>query len=276
MTQNYQYSLSLIPHRVQNSVVDQRASDGYINATALCKAAGKQFNDYTRLDGTKAFFDVVSAKTGIPVVKEKQSLIEVRPGAPDTGGGSWVHPKIAIHLGQWLSPEFAYQVAEWVEDWMSGKGRSPAQLPYHIRRHMLNHGSVPAGYFSVLQEMTFILIAPLDAMGYQMPESMVPDISMGRFLCQHMREKLGIDTDTLPVYHHRFEDGRIVPARLYPESVLAEFRRIIREEWMPRKAPTYFRERDPVALSYLDKLPALAAPVQPGMKRVIRKTKKAA
>ena len=38
---SHQYSLSLITHQVQNSIVEQRASDGYINATAMCKAAGK-------------------------------------------------------------------------------------------------------------------------------------------------------------------------------------------------------------------------------------------
>jgi len=114
-------------------------------------------------------------------------------------------------------------------------------------------------------------------MGYQMPESMVPDISMGKFLCKHLRDQLGVDTDALPIYNHRFEDGRIVPAKLYPETVLAEFRRIIREEWMPKKAPTYFKERDPVALSYLDKLPALAAPVAPAPRALPwHKKKKAA
>ena len=38
----HQYNLPLIQHKVDDgSIIQQRASDGYINATALCKAAGK-------------------------------------------------------------------------------------------------------------------------------------------------------------------------------------------------------------------------------------------
>lgn len=267
----HQYSLTLIQHQVSNTIVEQRASDGYINATALCKVAGKRWYNYLRNETTGHFLRALEAKTQIRALALIQEVTTAGVSA------TWVHPKVAIHLAQWLSAEFAVQVSEWVYDWMNGTKSQPAQLPYHIRRHMLNHGSVPAGYFSVLQEMTFVLIAPLDAMGYQMPESMVPDISMGKFLCKHLRDQLGVDTDALPIYNHRFEDGRIVPAKLYPETVLAEFRRIIREEWMPKKAPTYFKERDPVALSYLDKLPALAAPVAPAPRALPwHKKKKAA
>ena len=270
--QSHQFSLSLIQHQVSNSVVEQRGDNGYINATALCKAAGKRWHNYVRQETTGHFLRALEAKTRISALVLIQ---EVRVAGVTA---MWVHPKVAIHLAQWLSADFAVQVSEWVYDWASAGKSSPTapQLPYHIRRHMLNHGSVPAGYFSILQEMTFIMIAPLDSMGYQMPGHMLPDISMGKFLCKHLRDKLGIDTDELPVYMHRFEDGRTVQAKLYPESVLAEFRRLIREEWMPRKAADYFKERDPVALAFLDKLPALASPVAPVPKKLSWRKKQAA
>lgn len=35
--------------------------------------------------------------------------------------GTYVHPKVAIHLAQWLSPKFAVFVTEVVFDWMSGR-----------------------------------------------------------------------------------------------------------------------------------------------------------
>ena len=72
----HQYSLSLISHQVQGSIIEQRAADGYINATAMCKAAGKQMNDYTRLDTTKAFLKELSEDTGIPVSQLIQVLRE--------------------------------------------------------------------------------------------------------------------------------------------------------------------------------------------------------
>lgn len=265
----HQYSLDLIQHEANGSVINQRSSDGYINATALCKAVGKLFKDYTANKNTKEFLEELALETGLKVqlaekslVEQKQALIETFPGAPSTGGGSWVHPLVAIHLGQWLSAKFAVMVSKWVRDWMTGSGSpgiKPAH-PYHIQRHLLNLGSVPGGYFSILQEMTLTLIAPLEQAGYTLPEKLVPDISQGRMFCKHLRDVHGIDTDVLPQYMHRYQDGRNVPAKLYPESILGEFRRFLREEWLPKQAAAYFKPRAPEALPYLDRLPALIAP----------------
>lgn len=256
----HQYSLTLIEHEVNNSVIEQRSDNGYINATALCSAANKRWHNYVRNETTGHFLRALETKTRIRVLDLIQ---EVR--GDDGIAATWVHPKVAIHLAQWLSADFAVQVSEWVYDWISGNGspkKGPTELPYHIRRHMLNYGNVPAGYFSILQEMTFMLIAPLDQQGYELPEKMVPDISMGRFMCKHLRDKIGVDTDSLPVYLHRYPDGRTVEAKIYPNEYLAEFRKIILEEWLPKRSAEYFKERDPVALTYLDKvILALPGPV---------------
>jgi hypothetical protein len=250
----HQFSLDLIHREVSGSVIDQRSEDGYINATQLCKVADKRWHNYVRNETTGHFLRALAAKTRISVLELIQEVIDEN-GVKST----WVHPKVAIHLAQWLSADFAVQVSEWVYEWVSGGvvASSKSSIPYHIRRHMLNYNQVPPGYFSILQEMTFILIAPLDHHGYQMPEKMVPDISMGRFLCKHLRERLGLDTNALPVYLHKYEDGRVVEAKLYPEELLPEFRKIIREEWMPKRAQGYFSERDPAALPFLDKVLAL-------------------
>lgn len=60
----HQYSLPLIQHEVNDSVIEQRYSDGYINATALCKAAGKLFKDYMLNKSTQEFLNELSADTG--------------------------------------------------------------------------------------------------------------------------------------------------------------------------------------------------------------------
>lgn len=258
MAQSHQYSLTLIEREVNNSIIEQRSNDGYINATALCAVAGKRWHNYARNETTDHFLKALEAKTRIRVTELIQ---EVRSGSGTVS--TWIHPKVAIHLAQWLSAEFAVQVSEWVYEWMSGKSTPHARLlPYHIQRHMMNQSGVPAGYFSILQEMTFMLIAPLEQAGYELPERMVPDISMGRFLCKHLRDQLGVDTDTLPVYSHNYPDGRIVEAKLYPNEYLAEFRRIIQSEWLPKRSSAYFKDRDPVSLPYLDRVVmALPGPV---------------
>lgn len=267
-----QFELQLIHRETNGVVIDQRASDGYINATELCKAAGKKWSHYMDTGPTKAFINALVADTAIPASELIQS---VKGGSGFQG--TWIHPQVATHFGQWLSPEFAVKVSKWVADWIAEKGApSPhrPELPYHIRRHMMNLNEVPLGYFSVLQEMTFILIGPMDQHGYELPERLVPDISMGRFLCKHLRDKLGIDTDSLLVYMHRFPDGRTVEAKIYPNELLAEFRRIILEDWLPKKAAQYFGERDPVALPYLDKV-LLQLPSAANQPRLPRKKKAA-
>ena len=246
-----QLSFELIPHRVGAEIIQQRAKDGYINATAMCKAAGKLWADYRRLKATGEYLNALSADMGIPITGLIQSL---SGGIPELQG-TWVHPQVAVHLAQWLSPEFAVKVSKWVFDWMSGSApKQKVELPYHLRRYLANHQNLPTGHFSVLSEMTQLLIAPLEVGGYTVPESMMPDISQGRMFCKWLRDRHGVDTDALPTYIHEFEDGRRVSAKAYPEALLAEFRRHFREEWLPLKSVEYFKQRDPTALHYLPKL----------------------
>lgn len=255
---NHQYSLSLIAHQVQNSVVEQRAADGYINATAMCKATGKLMADYTRLKSTKEFLDALAVDMGIPISQLIQTLRNGHTGDQ----GTWVHPQVAINLAQWLSPQFAVQVSKWVFDWMSGKGQQ-ARLPYHLERHLMNQNKIPLGYFSVLQEMTNFLVGPMEANGYRLPEKCMPDISHAKLLCKHLRDDYGVDTNVLYKYSHEFPDGRIVQANLYPVEYLGAFRRLMAEVWMPQHAAAYFRTRDPSALPALDKILLLSQVAQP-------------
>lgn len=246
----HQYSLDLIEHRVEAAVVQQRLSDGYINATALATAAGKRWYNYKRTEETGNFLRTLAAKSAM---RETDLIRELRDD--DGVVSTWVHPKVAIHFGQWLSPHFAVQVTEWVYEWMSGgQQRRSTTLPPHLQRHMLNASKVPPTHFSILQEMTNMLIAPLEMQGYSLPDRLVPDISQGRMFCRFLREELGLDTDALPTYEHEYPDGRRMPAKLYPVEHLSRFRVFINEVWFPERAAAYFAERDPSALPFLDKV----------------------
>jgi hypothetical protein len=257
--QQHQLSLQLIRRNVNGGVIEQRAGDGYVNATQLCHIADKRWYNYVRLETTGKFLRALETKTHIRVSEQIQ---EVRDGHGTVS--TWVHPKVAIHLAQWLSADFAVQVSEWVFEWMSGGspgGRGAPVLPYHLKRHMDNMSRVPADSFSILQEMSMTLLGPLESHGYTLPERFVPDISQGRLFCDFLR-KHGYQPDFFPTYKHLYPDGREVDAKLYPLHLLGQFRQYIAEVWMPTRAAAYFKQRDPLALPYLDKVLLLSAPRQ--------------
>ena len=245
----FQYSFPVIERQVGRDLINQRAKDGYINATAMCKVAGRPWNRYWDTQPTRNFANALSSETGIPVSELIQSL---RGGNPKLQG-TWVHPQVAIHLAQWLSPEFAVRVTQWVFEWLSGD-QVVERMPYHLRRYVANMGKIPKTHFSMLQELTYNLVAPMEGRGYRLPENMVPDISEGRMFSAWLRKEKGIEPSEFPTYIHEYEDGRRVEARLYPNYLLADFRKHFNEVWLPERAESYFSSRDKKALPYLKRL----------------------
>ncbi|MFA7306400.1 MAG: hypothetical protein WC026_06970 [Hyphomicrobium sp.] len=66
---------------------------------------------------------------------------------------------------------------------------------------MANYNNVPTGHFSVLTEITLALIAPMEVIGYTLPERLWPDISEGLMFASWLRLKYGIETRSLPMYN---------------------------------------------------------------------------
>lgn len=245
-----QMILSLINHEVDGLEIPQRVTDGYINATALCQASGKKLSHYLENKATQEFLAALSADAGIPA----SALVLVTKGGNPTTQGTWIHPDIAVNLGQWLSPRFAVLVSKWVREWMSGKIPGGNNLPYHIRRYIANRNAIPPTHFSILNELIFGLIAPMEEKGYTLPEAMLPDISEGKMFAKWLREEKGVDTDAMPTYEHKYEDGRVVRPKMYPIALLEDFRKHFYGKWIPGRMTAYFSERDPKALPYVEKL----------------------
>jgi hypothetical protein len=255
-----QQELPLIGHLVEAVSVDQRANDGYINATAMCKAVGKEFKHYHENKATKEFLAELSNAVGIPTTELVQSIV----GGNARLQGTWVHPQVAINLGQWASPKFAVLVSQWVFEWMSSNDREPYKFPYHIRRYLINRGKIPATHFSMLDQMTFKLLGALEAKGYVIPAKLMPDISLGRMFSKWLRDG-GHDPDSFPTYGHEFNDGvrPMVDARLYPNELITEFNLQL-EDWIQSgKAMKYFAERDPNAIEPLKAVYAELAGTEP-------------
>jgi KilA-N domain/T5orf172 domain len=106
------YKMSLI----LNDIVIESRSDGFINATQLCVAGGKKFNNWFQLSSSKELIRVleIDLNAGIPAFKK---AVETTKGRYNSG--SWIHPDLAVQLAQWISPSFAIQVSRWVRELMT-------------------------------------------------------------------------------------------------------------------------------------------------------------
>jgi hypothetical protein len=113
--------VAMMVRRIGSHEVRSRVSDKYVDATKLCKAAGKKWSHYAENQATQDFIQALAESTGIPT----DSLVESRGGRD---GGTWIHPRVAIHFAQWVNPQFAVAVSEWVLELLS-TGRVEIKSP---------------------------------------------------------------------------------------------------------------------------------------------------
>jgi hypothetical protein len=87
--------------------------DGYIHATKLCQAAGKQLSKWKNSPETKKIVDRKIEICSLGITQ----LIQVFKGKTNRyEQGTWVHPDLGLHLAQWCSPVFSLQVSKWMKE----------------------------------------------------------------------------------------------------------------------------------------------------------------
>lgn len=175
---------ALVPHTYQGALIQQRLNDGFINATAMCKAAGKEWANYNQNATTKDFLAELQGSLGIPRDLVVQSVVT----GPNEQRGTWVHPQVAIHLAQWLSPAFAVLVSQWVFEWLSGHKASDKVWQQFEDRVSLVYDNVPVGYFCIFREIADIF-ATIFSKGIDPGTRMILDISVGLAWANCWREK---------------------------------------------------------------------------------------
>lgn len=106
--------------------IGRRPVDGYVNATAMCKANSKRWNDYWETDRAAKYLQALSTDTRKPVTGRDGLVVSIRGGDSQ---GTWVHERVAVDLARWLSPEFAVWMDGWfVEETKKKIGRSVARV----------------------------------------------------------------------------------------------------------------------------------------------------
>ena len=109
---------ALVSRSWNGTPISRRTIDGYVNATAMCKANGKQWSKYRESDRCQTYLDALAETSETRMF----DLIESRQGQ---GGGTWVHPQVAVDLARWISAPFAV----WMDGWFLESIQHPQPTP---------------------------------------------------------------------------------------------------------------------------------------------------
>jgi hypothetical protein len=85
--------------------------DGWFNATAAASRHSKEPAQWLRLPGTAAYLAALERKYG------NFTYSRTKRGA---GGGTWLHPKLAVRFAQWLDDDFAVWCDEQIDGLLRG------------------------------------------------------------------------------------------------------------------------------------------------------------
>lgn len=91
---------NVIPFHYQGQPV-RFNSDGWINATDIASREGRRIDKWLINQETKDYIDALERHLNTP---KKGYLIQAQRGR---GGGTWLHPKLAVAFARWISPDFA-------------------------------------------------------------------------------------------------------------------------------------------------------------------------
>jgi hypothetical protein len=124
---------ALVSRSWNGTPISRRTTDGYVNATAMCRANGKQWSKYRESDRCQTYLDAPAETSEIRMF----DLIESRQGQ---GGGTWVHPQVAVDLARWISAPFAV----WMDGWFLESIQQPQPAPVQESTLQLREAEVIA------------------------------------------------------------------------------------------------------------------------------------
>ncbi len=153
---------------------------GWFNATEAAARFSKKANEWLRLPGTASYLAAFRRKYGnIPHLKTRRGI----------GGGTWLHPKLAVRFAQWLSDDFAVWCDEQIDAILRRAIEADTRthlLPlllrqepgtwerrfgpdyYHALAHLTNTtytghvGGTPALYGAITDQWVYAVVLPTD------------------------------------------------------------------------------------------------------------------
>jgi len=97
---------------INNIIIDIDSNNTFINATKLCQAENKNYDDWFNLENTKILIDelfqIINSENNYLKIESNLQLININ------NSEYWLHPLLIIQLAQWISPLCALQVSHWI------------------------------------------------------------------------------------------------------------------------------------------------------------------
>jgi hypothetical protein len=168
----------------EGHAIQRRHADGYVNATAMCQANGKKWNDYARLDRTHAYIAALARALGS--AGNPADLIQVVSTGPNHLRGTWVHPRLAVDLARWCRPAFAV----WMDGWFLEAAQQPQAMPQPVATRQVARTRRPVARAADGASDLHTLVAWLPRLSHRQEESPDPFRALvigqiGLLLAQH-------------------------------------------------------------------------------------------
>lgn len=128
--------------------ISRRIVDGYVNATAMCKAGGKRWNHYAANDRTQSY--IAALTVDLRSAGNPANPIHLITAGPNHLRGTWVHPRLAVDLARWIAPAFAVWMDGWFLEELTGQRQAPPQPAEHPEWGWFDQATRPQRHGRVL------------------------------------------------------------------------------------------------------------------------------
>lgn len=157
--------MSNIVQTSYNDIAVSFTEDGWINATAVAEKFGKRVDNWLANQETKDYIEALAdfhdhaterepntRKVGDSntlkvrdVHTRKVRYVKTSKARADRGGGTWLHPDLAVSFGRWLDVRFAVWCDQHIKQFLSGthphydwkKLRHQATASYKVMNQIL-------------------------------------------------------------------------------------------------------------------------------------------
>lgn len=138
---------NVIPFAYQGQPVTF-STEGWLHATRIADRFGKRIDHWLdnaeTLEYIKALDEFLTGHESRILDTRNSGYVKTSRARADRGGGTWLHPKLAIEFARWLSKSFAVWCDARIEELLHGAPSALDQLNSACRRFDVRESSASA------------------------------------------------------------------------------------------------------------------------------------